>query len=54
MQKKRSIHSPGSPSNLDGLKVGSNPDGHTPAELPSKPAPSPREKKSPTSQRKTP
>lgn len=53
MQKKRSIHSPGSPSNLDGLKVGSNPDGKTPAELPSKPAPSAPEKKAHEAGRKS-
>lgn len=53
MQKRRSIHSPGSPSNLDGLKVGSNPDGKTPAELPSKPAPSAPEKKAPEAGRKS-
>jgi hypothetical protein len=54
MQKKRSIHSPGSPSNLDGLKVGSNPYGRTPAELPTKPAPNSSEKKTPAPGRKTP
>lgn len=53
MQKKRSIHSPGSPSNLDGLKVASNPDGKTPAELPSKPAPSAPDKKAPEASRKS-
>ncbi len=37
MQKKRSIHSPGSPSTLDGPRLRSNPDGLTPAELPSAP-----------------
>jgi len=53
MQKKRSIHSPGSPSNLDGLKVASNPDGRTPVELPTKPAANAQEKKSPATGRKT-
>lgn len=36
MQKRRSIHHPGSPDDLKGLKPAANPDGCTPVELPSK------------------
>jgi hypothetical protein len=38
MSTRRSVHSPGSPDSLSGPKTSANPDGATPAELPSKPS----------------
>ncbi len=38
MPTRRSVHSPGSHDSLSGPKTSANPDGATPAELPSKPS----------------
>ncbi|MET3382573.1 hypothetical protein [Variovorax paradoxus] len=38
MSQRRSVHSAGSPSKTPEPTTGANPDGRTPAELPSKPA----------------
>ena len=38
MTQRRSVHSAGSPTKTPKPTTGANPDGHTPAELPSDPA----------------